>query len=121
MEIEKIECNFSVCKLDDLSAINFSMEFCFIGKTDEEVSLVCYTENVPTKVVKREDGWKVFRIQGVLDFSLIGILSNIANLLAENDISIFAVSTFNTDYVLIKEYNYNRALGLLEKAGYNIV
>ncbi len=49
------------------------------------------------------DGWKAFRIQGVLDFSLIGILAKIATVLADNGISIFAVSTYNTDYVLIKK------------------
>ena len=53
-------------------------------------------------MIQRDDGWKAFRIQGVLDFSLIGILAKIAAALADNGISIFAVSTYNTDYVLIK-------------------
>lgn len=121
MEIQKIECSFSVCKLKDISVIDLNSEFCFVGKTDEEVSLVCPTKDVPAKVIKRDDDWKAFRIQGVLDFSLIGILSKIASLLADNGISIFAISTFNTDYVLIKADHYVRALELLEKAGYRIV
>lgn len=121
MEIEKIEGNFSVCKLKELSEIDLNSEFCFVGKTDEEISLVCPTENVPAGAIKRDDGWKALRIQGVLDFSLVGILAKVSGLLADNGISIFAVSTFNTDYILTKADNYARALGLLEKAGYQIV
>ena len=60
------------------------------------------------------DGWKAFRIQGVLDFSLIGILAKIDTVLADNGISIFAVSTYNTDYVLIKKENYQKALDILQ-------
>ncbi len=63
-----------------------------------------------------DDGWKAFRIQGVLDFSLIGILAKIATVLADNGISIFAVSTYNTDYVLIKKENYQKALDILQTA-----
>lgn len=61
-----------------------------------------------------DDGWKAFRIQGVLDFSSIGILAKIATVLADNGISIFAVSTYNTDYVLIKKENYQKALDILQ-------
>ena len=60
-------------------------------------------------------------MQGILDFSLIGILSKIASLLAENSISIFAISTYNTDYVFIKEENYQKALDILKHSGYEIV
>lgn len=121
MEIKKIECSFSVCKLNDLSAMDWNAKYFFIGKTDEEISLVCPTDNVPAQVMEREDGWRAFRIQGVLDFSLVGILSKIAALLADNDISIFAVSTFNTDYILTKADHYGEALALLEQHGYRIV
>ncbi|WP_099203973.1 ACT domain-containing protein [Scatolibacter rhodanostii] len=122
MVIKKIDCNFSVCQLKDISAVDMNnSEFFFLGKTDEELSLVCSTASVPTSVIKREDGWKAFRIEGTLDFSLIGILSKIASLLADNNISIFAISTFNTDYVLTRTDNYARALDLLERAGYQII
>lgn len=120
MQIQKIEQDFSVCKLRNISGIDLSGEFCFIGKTDEEISLVCPTENVPAGTLEREDGWKAFRLKGILDFSLVGILSKISGLLAENGISIFALSTFNTDYVLTKAEDYTRALGLLEKGGYSV-
>ena len=62
-----------------------------------------------------------FRIQGVLDFSLVGILSGISGILAAQGIGIFAVSTFNTDYILVKEENFDRALDILAAEGYRIV
>ncbi len=61
MEIEKIDFNFSVCKVKDYSLVDVEQEFCFIGRTDEEKSLVCITENVPQNTMERDDGWKAFR------------------------------------------------------------
>ena len=121
MEIRKLNQDFSVCKVMDYSLVNMDAEYSFIVKTDEEKSLVCITGDVPSNVIERDDGWKGFRIQGVLDFSLIGILSKIAEILAENSISIFSISTYNTDYVLIKKENYQKALDILEHSGYEIV
>ena len=121
MEIKKIDQNFSVCQVKDYSLTNLDSEYSFIGKTDEEKSLVCITSEVPENTIQREDGWKAFRIQGVLDFSLIGILAKIATVLADNGISIFTVSTYNTDYVLIKKENYQKALEVLQTTGYKIV
>lgn len=120
MELKKLNENFSVCRVEDYSLVNLDAEYCFIGKTDEEKSLVCITEDVPLNTLKRDDGWKGFRIRGVLDFSLVGILSEISKILADNGIAIFALSTYNTDYVLIKEENYQRALEVLEWSGYRI-
>ena len=121
MEIKKIDHNFSVCQVEDYSLVNLYSEYSFIGKTDEEKSLVCITDEVPANVIQRDDGWKAFRIQGVLDFSLIGILAKIAAALADNGISIFAVSTYNTDYVLMKKENYQKALDVLKALGYMII
>lgn len=121
MEIKKIQHDFSVCQVKDYSLVNLDSEYSFIGKTDEEKSLVCITSEVPANVVQRDDGWKAFRIQGVLDFSLIGILFKIASILADNGISIFAVSTYNTDYVLIKKENYQKGLEILQETGYKII
>ncbi|MBO4472083.1 MAG: ACT domain-containing protein, partial [Clostridia bacterium] len=79
---------------------------------------VCRTERTPSDTLEREDGWRGFRIEGMLDFSLIGILSKLSSILAENGIGIFAVSTYNTDYILVKEENFNRAMAVLAAAGY---
>ena len=97
MELKRIEHDLTVCKVRDVSDIDMSSEFYFVGKTDEEISLVCKTEDTPADTVERDDGWKGFRIQGTLDFSLIGILSKLSGILADHKIEIFAVSTYNTD------------------------
>lgn len=120
MKIRTIKHPFSVCKIKNLEEVDVKDEFYFIGKTDEELSLVCMTEHVPVNTIERDDGWKALKIQGILDFSLIGILANIATILADNKISIFAVSTYNTDYILTKIENYSKALEVLEQAGYQI-
>lgn len=121
MEIKKLDYSLTVCKVASELDIDLNKEFYFIGKTDEEYSLVCITEDTPINTTERDDGWKGFRIQGVLDFSLIGILSKLSCILADNKIGIFAVSTFNTDYILVKEENFDRALKALVSAGYDIV
>lgn len=121
MELQIIDGLFSVCKVTGLDPEVLTAPFCFVGKTDEELSLVCPTGLVPRGVTDREDGWRAFRIVGVLDFSLVGILAPIAAALAEARIGIFAVSTFNTDYVLVKEEAFDRALTVLAGKGYRVV
>lgn len=118
MELKKIEHDLTVCKVASEADIDLTKSFYFIGKTVEEISLVCITDDTPNNILEREDGWKAFKIQGILDFSLIGILSKISTILAENEIGIFVVSTFNTDYILVKKENFDRALRLLESNGY---
>ena len=82
---------------------------------------MCRTEDTPKNTVERDDGWRGSRIQGVLDFSLIGVLSKLSGILAEHNIGIFAVSTYNTDYILVKEEIYDRALTVLASEGYTVV
>lgn len=121
MELKKIDYKLTVCKVAEVSGIDMGSDFYFIGKTDEELSLVCKTEDTPDNTIERDDGWRGFRIQGVLDFSLIGILSKLSGILAEHKIGIFAVSTYNTDYILVKEENYERALSVLTSEGYTVI
>lgn len=120
MELKKLPYTLTVCKLASAEGLCLDEDFYFIGKTDEELSLVCKTEKAPAHVTDRDDGWKGFRIQGVLDFSLIGILAKLSAVLAEQKIGIFAVSTYNTDYILVKEENFDRAMNALAQAGYAI-
>ena len=121
MKLETLSAELTVCKPADVSRIDLRKDFYFIGKTDEELSLVCRTADTPAETLEREDGWRAFRIQGTLDFSLIGILSKITGILAENGIGIFAVSTYNTDYILVKSENFGRALQALSEAGYEVI
>ena len=121
IELKKLEYDLTVCKTAGVEALDLRGSFYFIGKTDEEISLVCPTAEVPAQTLEREDGWKGFRIQGQLDFSLIGILSKLSGILADSGVGIFAVSTFNTDYILVKKENFRRAEQALTAAGYRVV
>ena len=121
MTIRAIPGEFTVCQVCDVKQIDLTRPFTFAARTDEELSLVCLSDNVPVGVCGREDGWRAFRIEGVLDFSLVGILARIAGLLAAEGIPIFAISTFNTDYVLVKAEAFDRALQALEHQGYEIL
>lgn len=118
--MEKIEGQLTVCKLKSTAAIDLNHDFYFIGRTDEEISLVCKTEDTPAETLVRDDGWRAFRIQGTLDFSMIGVLSKISSILAANKIGIFAVSTYNTDYILVKEDDFDASLMALQENGYTV-
>lgn len=92
----------------------------FYSQTSEEYSLVC-SENVVMSIISDiESGYRLFKIEGVLDFSLIGIISKISVLLANNGISIFVISTFNTDYFMIKNSDVIQGISLFEANGYSI-
>ena len=68
MELKRVHQDFSVCQVKDYSFVNFESQYCFIGKTDEEKSLVCLTGDVPDNTTERSDGWRAFRIEGILIF-----------------------------------------------------
>jgi len=120
MTLKILKHEFTVCKPSDLTKIRFDDLFCFIGKTADELSLVCNTSSVPDNIIEREDGWRGFYIEGIIDFALTGVLAGILTPLAEARIGIFAVSTYNTDYIFVKEKVFEVALDLLRDRGYNI-
>ena len=120
MVLRVLNEEFSICKLKDYSQIDLGQPYVFTGSTDEEKSLVCPTRLIPSNTLERSDGWKAFRIEGTLDFSLVGILARISSILAEAGIGIFAISTFNTDYVLTKSRDFERALRLLSASSYDL-
>ena len=120
MKLKRVPYDFTICQVANAEDIDLDREFSFVAKTDEELSLVCKTADTPQHTIARDDGWKGFRIQGTLDFSLIGVLSKIAGILAENGIAIFAVSSFNTDYILVKADKFDKAMEVLAGAGYTV-
>ncbi len=120
MVVEPIDRDFSICMVSDVRRIDFSDPFCFVGKTDGEISLVCSTPRVPQEALKRDDGWRAFRIRGTLDFSLVGVLARISSLLAGGGIGIFAVSTYRTDYIFTKRERFAQAVEILRKNGYEV-
>lgn len=121
MTIKILEPTFAIYKIKEISSIDFTQDYTFLSKTEEEISLVC-PQSIPVNHATHCDkNWRAFRIQGELDFSLIGILSKISTILAENNIAIFAVSTYQTDYILTKSCDFDRAIQLLKLAGYEII
>ncbi len=121
MIIRPLDFDITVCQVENAELLDVRKNFYFVGKTEKEISLVCKTEDVPARILQREDGWQGFYIDGTLDFSLVGILSRIAGLLADQGISIFALSTYNTDYVLVKKSDFSKAMDILSQNGYNMV
>lgn len=120
MTLQKLPYALTICKVSGAEELDFRHDFYFTARTDEEFSLVCRTEDTPTHTLERDDGWRAFRVQGVLDFSLVGILSKLSAVLAGQGIGIFAVSTYNTDYILVKAADFDRAMDALSAAGYAI-
>lgn len=120
MTIEKLDGLFTVCKPLSDDDLILPRHFCFTARTDEELSLVCRTEDAPKRTAEREDGWRGFRIQGPLDFGLVGILARVSGVLAARSIPLFAVSTYDTDYVFVKSDRFDEALRALEAAGHQI-
>ena len=120
LTLEALAGNFTVCKVTDYSGVNLSDKYCFIGKTGEENSLVCETSRVPANTTEREDDWRALRVAGKLDFALVGILAELSAVLARRNIGIFAVSTYNTDYIFLKNARFEEAVSALEKAGYPV-
>jgi hypothetical protein len=91
-----------------------------VTRTAEELSVVCAASAVPAGV-RAERGWRCLRVAGRLDFSLTGVLASIAAPLAAAEVSIFAVSTYDTDYVLVREESLGAAVDRLRVAGHEVM
>lgn len=98
----------------------FKAPIYFIGKTYEELSIVC-PEQIKLNSIEQENGWVALEVMGPLAFSLTGIMSQISGVLASANISIFAISTFDTDYILVKQDTVEQAIQSLRKDGYKVV
>ena len=120
MELQRLEYDFTVCQVNTLEHVDFTREFVFLSKTDDEISLVCESAYAPPNPIASEAGWKALKISGILDFGMIGVIAKIATLLAEVDISLFVISTYNTDYILVKSENLEKSVHALECNGYVI-
>lgn len=113
---------FSVCRLSPeapLPAWVNQPVFWSATRTSDELSVVLPEKSAPQNIPV-ENGWRMIQIQGPIDFGLTGILSGILNPLAEAKIGIFAISTYDTDYILIKEDQFSAALETLQNVGYKI-
>jgi hypothetical protein len=115
--------DFVVCRLDpsaELPTPPQGSRFWSLTITTRECSLVCEPQDCPRGAV-RETGWRAIEVVGVLDFSLVGIIAGLSQALAEAGISIFVLSTYETDYLLVRSVEISRACLVLEAAGYQII
>lgn len=121
-KIKILDEEFAIHRLNPEDKISNELndkKFLWIGKTDEELSIVCKS-GIKFPAQKSDDGWKAIKLIGPLDLSAVGILAGITQVLAEAGINIFALSTFNTDYILIKKSKINSAMKVLQENGYVI-
>lgn len=118
MKIEQLKGEFAVCRLKQKAF----PEGGFVSLTvcDDEISLVCEADKTPPDCVA-EANWAALRIAGTLDFSLVGVLAGLTDILATAGVSVFAISTYNTDYLFIKIKNLECAKKALEAGGHTII
>lgn len=108
---------FAVCRFAPTAPIpawSYERPFFSISKTEDELSIVCLEHQIP-EGVKAETGWRGIKVEGPLDFSLTGILASLSQPLAEGGVSIFAISTYDTDYLLVKQHSLPKAIEILER------
>jgi len=114
---------YGVSRLDENELIPKwaqNSDFFSITKTCDELSIVCSQDDIPNDI-KCEKDWRILKIEGQLDFSLIGILSSISTILAQKGISIFAISTYDTDYILVKNKDIDNAIQALINERYEVI
>ncbi len=124
MKLALLPVSLAVCRLaPDAEIPKWALQqrsLLSITYTDDELSIVCSASVVPEDVCS-ETYWRAIKVQGPLDFSLTGILACLATPLAAASISLFAISTFDTDYILIKEQHIEHARSILEQNGHVFV
>ena len=114
---------YGICRLapdEPLPAWGVQGEFFSVTRTDGELSIVCAEADVPAAVLC-ERGWRLFKIDAVMDFSLVGIVAGISAALAGANVGIFVLSTYNTDYILVRQPDFAVAAAALQAAGYTVL
>jgi len=112
----------SICRLDGNAPLPewaLTGKFYSITRTAEELSVVCPQNQVPPGVLK-QDGWRALQVEGPLDFSLTGVLASLTEPLAKEGISVFAISTYDTDFLLVKEEQLEAAIQALREEGFEV-
>jgi len=123
LNLRLLEGRYSVCRLGAAEkatpwAAN-AKAFSSVTRTADELSVVCAEAAVPAGT-KCETGWRIFKIEGPLDFRLIGVLVSVTKPLADAKVSIFSISTYDTDYVCVREADLEKAIGAITAAGHRV-
>lgn len=121
VKLTVLNFGLAVCKLENNDQLieMSATDFFSITKTSEELSLVCKESDIPENCTP-DGSWSGLKVQGPLDFSLTGILSSLAGPLADAGISIFTISTYDTDYLLVKTIDLDKAISVLRAKGHEI-
>lgn len=122
LKLQLLDPEFGILELDTNENIPdwvLCQDMYALTRTDTEITIVCPFSEIPGHV-HCDSGWKCLKIEGVFDFNEIGIIANISTILAQNDISVYVISTYKTDYILIKEKHVNRAIGALQEKGHRV-
>jgi hypothetical protein len=112
--------SYAVCRLDPASKVPdwaYTGPFSSVTRTSDEISVVCLQDSIPAGVTVEKD-WRCMAVSGPLGFNLVGVLSSLLDPLAEAEISIFVISTYDTDYLMVKERNLEQAVHTLSRAGH---
>ena len=121
MQLIVVPGSFAVCRLASDAGVHGLAQPWFLAATEDEVSLVCRSESIPAGALAVEDGWALFKVAGVLEFGLVGVLAQICGVLADARIPVFVVSTYLTDYVLVQADHLPEAMDALTEAGHTFV
>ena len=114
---------YGVCRLSPAEPVpewSLQGEFFSLSRTAEEFSIVCAETQIPPTVLC-ERSWRMFKIAGILDFALVGIVAGVSTALAAAQLGIFVLSTYNTDYILVKQADFPAAVVALRAAGYEVL
>ena len=123
LKFRRLPGTFAVCRLASDASVPASKTpapFISITRTTEELSIVCPVSQAPQNA-KCELPWICFKLEGPFSFSLTGVLASVIDPLAQSGIPIFAISTFDTDYLLVKEEFAESALKTLQAAGHELI
>jgi len=118
MTLQILKETYAVCRLDDVAELPKGAEFLSLTVSSDEISLVCSKRHVPPCAIA-QTGFAAMRIKGVLDFSMTGVLARISGILAKEEISIFAISTYDTDYIFVRQDDLEKSIKALEANGYD--
>lgn len=121
MRLERLPLELTICKVPSLDEVTTGEGFLVLAVTDNEISVVCETDHTPARTLERADGWQGLRVCGSMDFSLVGVLAELSGILADHGIPLFCVSTFDTDYILVRTPDVDRAIDSLRNAGHTVL
>lgn len=122
LSLSTMEKRLAACRFDpgaEAPPWAWQADFCSITRTADELSIICDEDKVPADVKCARD-WRALKLEGPFDFALVGILASILQPLAKEGISVLAVGTYDTDYVLVRAGQYERAIATLIRAGHRI-